>query len=161
MIVGMLSDSHGNFTRVRAALEIFDCEGAATLIHCGDVGGIEVFSEFVGRDLRFVWGNTDAPGVADRAFLESIDLQIPNGVPLRFEIEGKVFEVYHGHEPEFTCALADPRADYILHGHTHIRRDERLGGARVINPGALHRSPIHTVATLDLDADRLTFHEVR
>jgi predicted phosphodiesterase len=27
------------------------------------------------------------------------------------------------------------RYDYLLHGHTHVRRDERAGRTRIINPG--------------------------
>ena len=75
-------------------------------------------------------------------------------------MSGKSIQVFHGHEPEFRRALRNPRADYILHGHTHVPRDERIGGARVINPGALHRARTYTVATLDLDRDALRFHEI-
>ena len=50
--------------------------------------------------------------------------------------------------------------DYLLHGHTHVRRDERVGKVRIINPGALHRAREKTVAVLDTDTDRLTFVRV-
>ena len=48
---------------------------------------------------------------------------------------------------------------YVCHGHTHRLRDERIGGCRVINPGALRgprgrRGP--TCALLDTDTDELT-----
>jgi predicted phosphodiesterase len=47
-----------------------------------------------------------------------------------------------------------------LHGHTHVARDERLGPLRVINPGALQRAAVHTVATLDLRTDQVGFWRV-
>jgi predicted phosphodiesterase len=53
--------------------------------------------------------------------------------------------------------LAAQEHDYLLHGHTHVRRDERVGKTRVINPGALHRAAEKTVALLDLAADRLEY----
>ena len=31
-------------------------------------------------------------------------------------------------------------ADFLLHGHTHVPRDERIGATRVFNPGAVGRA---------------------
>lgn len=53
------------------------------------------------------------------------------------------------------------RFDYILCGHTHIAADYQRGATRIINPGALHRASVHTVATLDLKTDDLRFWLVR
>jgi putative phosphoesterase len=161
MIVGIMSDSHGKYERVRAACALFDTLGAKTLIHCGDVGRESVFDEVVGRDFRFVWGNTDEPDGPLRAHVQTLGLRPPLAVPLVVQLEGKTLHVFHGHEPEFHSALRYTTADYILHGHTHSARDERIAGARVINPGALHRAPQYTVATLDLANDAVRFHEVR
>ncbi len=37
--------------------------------------------------------------------------------------------------------MASPH-DLVLHGHTHLRRDENLAGTRILCPGALaHASP--------------------
>jgi predicted phosphodiesterase len=71
-----------------------------------------------------------------------------------------VILVFHGHEPGFARALGTQGADYVLHGHTHVTRDERIGKTRIINPGALCRAAKKTVATLDLAADVLTFHDL-
>jgi len=160
MIIGVMSDSHGRAYQVKKAIEIFERENAATIIHCGDVGGIEVFDEMVGRDAHFVWGNTDYPDQATFAYLNSVELGAPNSVPLSLEFGGKSIQVFHGHEPEFNQALRTPTSDYILHGHTHIARDERIGSCRIINPGALHRAREYTVATIDLERDEVTFHRV-
>jgi predicted phosphodiesterase len=56
-------------------------------------------------------------------------------------------------------ALAED-VDYLLHGHTHELRDERVGATRIINPGALHRAPRYTAAILDPKADDLTIIEI-
>jgi hypothetical protein len=36
-------------------------------------------------------------------------------------------------------AQAPPEADLVLHGHTHVPRNERVGGATFLNPGCITR----------------------
>lgn len=158
MLIGILSDSHGRVAHVREAVALFDGLGVQHVIHCGDVGSADVFDELVGKSLTFVWGNMDFPDDGLLAYLDTVGLAIPNGVPARLSLEGKTFAVFHGHEPGFGQATASLDVDYLLHGHTHVARDERRGQTRIINPGALHRVRRRTVATLDLDADKLLFH---
>jgi len=161
MLVGILSDSHGRHLPVRQAVALFDKLGVAHVIHCGDVGSDEVFDEMVGRPCTFVWGNMDFPYDGLLAYAQSLGLSIPDEVPVRLDLDGKRFAVFHGHEPGFTAALQRLDVDYILHGHTHVACDEKLNGKRIINPGALYRAARKTVATLDTKTDQLIFHEVR
>lgn len=160
MILGILSDSHNDVAPVRRALALFDELRVEAIIHCGDVGGQEVFAQFTGRRFWFVWGNTDVLTSGIHAFLMTAGMQTPHAVPLRIELAGKRFAVFHGHEPEFLRAHLKLDVDYILHGHTHVQRDEMLGKCRVINPGALHRAREKTVATLDIPRNILEFHPV-
>ena len=160
MLIGILSDSHGRDRVVRRALALFDRLGVKHVIHCGDVGGAEVFDELVGRPCTFVWGNMDFPDDGLRAYLESVGIDAPTGVPTRRALDGKRFAVFHGHEPGFDAAVSSLDVDYLLHGHTHIARDERFNGKRIINPGALHRAREKTVATLDTRSDALAFHVI-
>ena len=160
MLIGILSDSHGRHRAVRAALALFDELRVAHVIHCGDVGGMEVFDELVGRACTFVWGNTDAAGTGIIAYLRTVGLEPPQAVPTRLELAGRRIAVFHGHEREFGRCHANANLDYIFHGHTHQQRDERIGTVRIINPGALHRAAVKTVATLDLATDDLKFHEI-
>jgi len=159
VLIAILSDSHGRVPAVRRALAVLEPLRPAAYFHCGDVGGEDVFDEFVGKKLWFVWGNTDSPDARLRAYLKTVGLPCPDG-PVRVELDGRSIAVFHGHERQFERALLCPDVDYILHGHTHVRADYRVGAARVINPGALHRASVRTVATLDLAADELRFHEV-
>ena len=160
VLVGILSDSHGQYLAVREAVALFDRLGTSHLIHCGDVGGIKVFDELVGRPLTFVWGNTDFPTHGLLAYLDSADVSVPSGVPTVVERDEKRFAVFHGHEPGFDQAIESLDVDYLLHGHSHIARDEYHRSKRIINPGALHRAATKTVATLDTTTDTLTFHEI-
>lgn len=160
MLIGILSDSHGQHLRVKQAMQLFDRLDADYVIHCGDVGGPAVFDELVGRPCRFVWGNMDVPDNGLLAYLQTVGLEPPGCVPLRLTLDGKSFAVFHGHEPGFRQALDTLDVDYILHGHTHALRNEEIRGKRIINPGALHRARRKTVATLDTSADQLIFHPI-
>lgn len=159
MKIGILADSHGRIDRVRRALHVFEENGAETLIHCGDVGGVEVLEEFVGRRLWFVWGNTDSPWPAWRPQVESLGLPWPDG-PVELTLDGRPSAIYHGHESDFRLAIRSGKYDYLFHGHTHKPEDRREGRTRVLNPGALHRTRHPSVAVLDLEADDLRFYPV-
>lgn len=160
MLVGILSDSHGDHLVVRKAMSLFDRLGAAHIIHCGDVCGSDVFDEIVGRPCTFVWGNCDCPSDGLIGYLRSVDLPPPSDIPAVVTLDRKRFAVFHGHESQFATDLLRLDVDYVCHGHTHVRRDERVRGKRIINPGALYRANPRTVATLDTQADELTFHEI-
>jgi len=160
MLIGILSDSHGRHLMVRRAVELFDRLGAEHVIHCGDICGERVFEELLGRPCTFVWGNMDMPDGATVAYLRSLGFQVPVEIPTIVNLGGKRIAVFHGHERGFENAPVFLDADYILHGHTHVARDERFDAKRIINPGALHRARRTTVATLDTDTDVLTFHEI-
>jgi putative phosphoesterase len=158
-----MSDTHGRRVLTRTAVTLFDALGVAHIIHCGDVGGMAVFDELAGRPFAFVWGNVDyADSVSSSlpAYLAAIGAEPPESIPLLLDIDGKRFAVFHGHEPAFKDAAFALDVDYILHGHTHVTRDERVNGRRIINPGALHLARPPTVATLNTTCDELTFHDL-
>ncbi|HNQ24421.1 MAG TPA: YfcE family phosphodiesterase [Phycisphaerae bacterium] len=160
MLIGILSDTHGRTSAVRRALALFDTLGVQHVIHCGDVGGMGVLEELVGRPCTLVWGNVDLPDAATLAFLHAVGLPAPTDVPTIIELDGRRIAVWHGHEPGFHDGACGPDLDYVFHGHTHQRQDVRWGRTRIINPGALHRAHVRTVATLDLRTDELTFHQL-
>ena len=155
MKLGIMSDSHGRTQRVLSALEVLDAAGAEAIVHCGDIGGPDMLDEFAGRKCWFVWGNTDFPQAAWRPQVEALGLPWPEG-PIELTLSGRRIAVYHGHEPGFQGAIHCGKFDYLLHGHSHRQADYRSGRTRVINPGALHRVGLPTVAVLDIDSDDLT-----
>ena len=160
MLIGILSDSHGQYLAVRQALALFDKLGVSRIIHCGDVGGSAVFDELIGRRVSFVWGNMDVTDDGKLAYLEAIGIKPPSESPVRLELDGKTFAVFHGHENAFDRDVKTLDVDYILHGHTHAPRDRKAGGKRIINPGALHRTRRKTVATLDTATGEVSFHTI-
>jgi uncharacterized protein len=160
LIVGVMSDTHGHYLAAREAIKHFNRIGVGHVIHCGDVGGQEVFGELMGPPLTFVWGNTDTSNDGIVAYLKATGFQVPDGVPARVELGGKKFAVFHGHEPQFrACKQLD--VDFVLYGHTHEADVEVLNGKCFVNPGALFRANPKTVATIDTATNDIQFHEVK
>lgn len=159
LIVGVMSDTHGNFLAAREAVRQFDQAKVGHIFHCGDVGGEEVFGELVGRPVTFVWGNTDNPDQGLLAYLFATGFSVPSSVPARVDLAGKRFAVFHGHEANFrTCTKLD--VDFVLYGHTHEADIEVLDGKCFVNPGALFRANPKTIATIDTESGEIQFHEI-
>lgn len=173
MILGILSDSHGHPDRVARAIATLEEHGAEALVHCGDLGGEQVLDQLTGKNAWFVWGNTDRPDAGLIRYAQTAGLLPSSGVPLRLQLAGRRIAVFHGHEACFSALLhlaaagdaagleRAAAADYVLYGHSHKASDFRLGAVRLINPGALHRVVVKTVATLNLATDRLEYWPVR
>jgi predicted phosphodiesterase len=110
--------------------------------------------------LRLVFGNNDGERsglkkkCGELGFLEIDDT-------LTFEHAGKMFFVNHGTSPRVIDeAVATQAYDYVLHGHTHIPRDEVVGGTRIINPGALFSADTYTIAFLEPETGKVEFVEI-
>ena len=69
--------------------------------------------------------------------------------------------VTHGDDGPLLRRLVDAQDhDYVLLGHSHVAGEQRVGRVRLVNPGALHRARVKTVALLDLATDALRWIEV-
>ena len=157
MIVGILSDTHGKLPATRAALQTLAAAGAEFYVHCGDVGGQGVFDLLAGLPAAFVWGNNDY----DREELRDYAARLGVACHEDFadlDLGGRRVAVTHGDNPKIIRqVVAGRRHQYLLHGHTHVARDETLNGLRFVNPGALHRTPRPSVAVLDTERDAVRF----
>lgn len=156
MILGILSDSHGKAQITQRAVALLVDSGAEQLVHCGDVGSELVLQELSLKPALVVWGNCDYDRAPLRRFAQALGITIADGHG-ELTCSRGLIGVFHGHEIEFKNAIHSGRYCYILHGHSHCCRDERLGQTRVINPGALYRVASKTVALLDTDSDQLEF----
>jgi putative phosphoesterase len=131
----VLADTHN---RLPANIDAL-AAGADEIWHLGDVCAPSILEtlENVGPPITVVRGNCDSnlewPLVAD---LER------NGVRLRLV-----------HIPP---ERAPENIDVVLHGHTHVPRNERREGALFLNPGCVtrpNRGAPSSVANLEIAAD--------
>lgn len=158
MLLGILSDSHGRIDTTRKAVSMLVEAGATTLIHLGDIGSEEVLEELTVARSMVVFGNCDDETMLAR-HAERLGVHVCHPIG-RIEHAGKRIAFSHGHLTHVIRAALEENVDYLLHGHTHEVRDERIGSTRVINPGALHRASRYTAALLDPAADRVHVLEV-
>lgn len=158
-LIGLLSDTHGRVEAARAGVALLRERGATMLIHLGDVGSEAVLDELVGIESHLVFGNCDFDDESMKRYAELLGITVHH--PLgTLDVEGRRLAFTHGHIQHLLEFALRQGADYVLHGHTHVRRDERVDATRVINPGALHRASPLSVALLDPARDTLEFLDV-
>lgn len=160
-MIGIISDTHENEEAIRKAVEIFKHVNVDFVVHCGDIISPPMLEHFKELKMILVFGNNDGErdGLNNKAKELGFE-EITDEKKLAFK--SKLFFVYHGTKKEILdSAIKSNKYDYVLTGHTHIKRDEKIGKTRVINPGALFRIYPYTVALLDVSKDRVGFVEVK
>ena len=127
--IGIISDTHDNLDKVRAAVALFNRLEVDRVVHCGDVVAQFVLVEMSRLEMPLlgVFGNCDGDRTALRQRASEFGFTW-GSAPQRFEQSGRRFVVTH--EP----LSRPPAADFHLHGHTH-RSGHTSGSPTVINPG--------------------------
>jgi len=162
MKIGIISDTHDNLDNLEAALEILAAEGVTHILHCGDVCGADIIQRLAGFEVWIAQGNMDRgiglPWVAEEtlgrgrlAWLHKLTL------------DGYSVGMIHGDNEEVLGNLvASGEHAYVFHGHTHRRRDQKIGCTRAINPGALGgtRKQNRSFCILDLATGKARFVEL-
>jgi uncharacterized protein len=153
MLLGVLSDTHNNLTALQNALTLFRQRGIDTLVHCGDLTTPETASAMGGFRVIHVVGNGDYLSGEIRQALLYQNPQSFSGLVFRGEVDGVKIGAAHGHiAGQVQELLGSEECGFVFTGHSHRRRDEQVGWARLINPGALGglRSEDRSVYVLDL-----------
>jgi putative phosphoesterase len=158
-LIGLISDSHGEWLRTREAVKLLRSRGCEKMIHLGDVETYEVLDELAGNNVTMVFGNCDSvTRLYGHALKLDIDVQHPSGTITE---DGKCIGFLHGHDStQFHRFINDPLVDIVVYGHLHETRDEMVNKTRCINPGALHRAVRYTVAILDCGRGTVEFLEL-
>ena len=118
MRIAVIADTHGKFPASAAQA----LRQADEIWHLGDYCDLSTLEAVraIGRPFFGVLGNNDW----------SLDL------PMRLKLErcGRVFHLIH------IAPRVAEGAEFLLHGHTHVPRDEKIGGTRFLNPGSLGKA---------------------
>lgn len=117
MRIAVLSDTHNRYPPTLPER----LSGADELWHLGDVCDPATLVEFeqLGPPLHVVAGNCD---------------EHPWPLALDLEREGVRFHLTH-----IPPQTAPAGCQVVLHGHTHVPRDETIAGVRWLNPGCISR----------------------
>ena len=159
MRIGIISDTHDRAKRTARAVALLVAEGAEALVHCGDLTGPDIVYECAALPGTFVFGNNDFDERGLRHAMAAVGAACL-GRGGEVVLGGRRIAVVHGDVTGEVKRLAAAGPDYLLYGHSHVAADERIGPTRWINPGALHRAVVRTVALLDTEADALRLIEV-
>jgi putative phosphoesterase len=166
MKIGLISDTHDNIPTCNKLIPKFLHENVEVLIHCGDI--ISPFMKRVFVPLHdacikmfAVYGNNDGERDGLLHTLGTIMELTPDFYEL--ELDGKNFLVVH-HLPEtlIQSLAASQKFDYIVKGHLHEKRDEKIGKTRIINPGEAcgYLTGTASIAILDTESDSLKYYDV-
>ena len=160
-MIGIISDTHENEPAIKKAVEIFKKHKLDFVVHCGDIISPPMLEHFKDLKMKFVLGNNDGEVAGLNVMSKNFGFE-PIQEDMSFEYKGKKFYVYHGTNQTWLDAkISEGIYDYVLTGHTHAKRDDKIGKTRVINPGALFRCKPYTVALLNVEKDKLEFIEVK
>jgi putative phosphoesterase len=152
VLLGVVSDTHGQTAYALQAARLLASLNVETVLHCGDIGAPEIVAVFAEWPTHYVLGNVD--GVA-RSSLEKAMIATPrhqcHGRFADLKLDGRRVAVTHGDDlARLSEAIRCGDYHLVCHGHTHCWRHERVGSTLVVNPGALYRAHPHTLATIDL-----------
>lgn len=149
-LLGIVSDTHGDIVRTRAAVQMLECLEVAAVLHCGDIGTPEIISLFAAWPTHFVFGNCDHDRQTLARAIENAG-QTCHGTFGQLDFEGVRIAWLHGDDAELLEeTIAGGDWNLVCHGHTHVVRQEQRGNTLVLNPGAVHRANPHTIATIEL-----------
>lgn len=162
MVIAVMSDLHDNTAAWQSIARYLREHTITRLMNCGDTCAPAMLQEmsrtFAGQ-IDTVFGN-----VADRELETEVVKKLPNvthyGDQGTVTIEGK--NIFFNHFPKIAEQIAaSGQVDLACHGHTHLKRWEPIGQAKVLNPGTaggMFQYP--SFATVDLPAMRCSFIDI-
>ena len=134
MRIGVVSDTHDRLPNVERIVELFNAAGVERVVHTGDITKAPTL-EILGRlhaPVVGVYGNNDVErdALAQAAEENGIRLSDP---PLELTLCERRITVVH--DPRELPTVVAGERDVALHGHTHLRVEERREGTLIFNPG--------------------------
>ena len=156
MRLGIVSDSHGHVELTRPAVRMLESLEVDTVLHCGDIGSIEVVRLFNQWPTHFVFGNCDEEIDRFAVAIEKAGHRC-HGLFGSLEFDGVRVALLHSHERwRFRNAIESGEYQLVCYGHTHVAAIDRHGNTLVVNPGALYRANPHSIAVVELPAVEAT-----
>lgn len=148
--VGIISDTHGHAELTRPAVRMLKSLEVEVVLHCGDIGSVEVVELFADWPTHFVFGNCDWDQQELEYAIERAG-QTCHGQFGDLELDGVRIALVHSHDRRrFRQCIDSGDWQVVCYGHTHVAVVERRGDTLLVNPGAIYRANPHSVAVLEL-----------
>jgi putative phosphoesterase len=150
MRLGVVSDTHGHVELTRPAVRMLESLEVDAVLHCGDIGSVEVVELFAAWPTHFVFGNCDYATAEFEAAIRRAG-QTCHGLFGDLEFDGVRVALLHSHERQrFRQAIDSGDYRLVCYGHTHVAAIDGRGATIVLNPGAIYRAEPHSIAVVDL-----------
>src|ERR1700742_4326967 len=125
MLLALLSDTHDHVANTFAALSLLAPYKPDVYLHAGDIVSPDMLRHFAGVPFHFVFGNNEYDLAAIRSRTKAFELQC-HGYLAELTFNNKRIALLHGHDSDLMQKmLLSDSFDYLVHGHTHVRRDEK------------------------------------
>jgi putative phosphoesterase len=156
MLIGVVSDTHGQLVLGRAAVRMLENLKVERVLHCGDIGSAEIVYLFAAWPTHFVYGNVDYDRAKLRAAIKQAGQTCHDGFGV-VEYEGRKIALLHGDDTrKLDETILCGQYDLVCHGHTHVAAKRNVGKTLVLNPGAVFRANPHSIAVVELPAVEAT-----
>ncbi len=160
--MAVLSDTHDNLQKLRAALSVARDNRVEAVIHLGDFTSPFTLRELANSAPRVVGvlGNNDGDPLALLRTASSSNIELQHW-PHEIELGGRRILLVHGFGSADTLVrvvealAASGRWDAVLYGHTHRLDLRRVGGALVLNPGEVYGGITGRSTFAVLDTERM------
>ena len=140
MNIGIISDTHDDLPNLKKAVRTFNERKASYVVHAGDYvfpGVVKEFKNFKGK-LIGVLGNNDGEKIGLLKNFEEIGGHL-FGEFGDLELDALRIAIYHGTNNKLTeSIIASQIYDLVICGHSHLKRDIKIGNTLVLNPGSAH-----------------------
>ena len=156
MLLAVVSDTHGHVHNTLAAVRMLESFEPDAVLHCGDIGTPEIPPLFAAWPTHFVFGNCDDPNELRPAISAARQTCCERYGQL--ELAGRKIALLHSDDARlFHQVTRSNEFDLVCYGHSHLKKEERIGKTLVLNPGALFRAQPKGFALVDLTDMRVTF----
>lgn len=144
MKICIVSDSHDRSEALADAVRVAAAQGAAAVIHCGDLIGAHTLRPAmrVGLPIHLIHGNNLGDSVSlHRHARESKGMLDYHGADARIELAGR--RIFVVHYPEYGHAMAcTGEWDLVCCGHSHSAGIEQVANVKggktwLVNPGTV------------------------
>ena len=156
-LLGVVSDTHGNMRATREAVRRLESLHVDAVVHCGDIGSPEIPALFAAWPAHYVLGNVDWNAARLRLAIDAAGHLCHD----RFgtlELNRRSIALIHGDDADrLREAIESQVWDLVCYGHTHVAENHYEAKTLVLNPGAVHRASIPSVAVVDLASLEVTF----
>ena len=156
MLIAVVSDTHGHLEFTRDAVRVLESIQVEQILHCGDIGFVQVISLFSPWPTHFVFGNVDGQQELLREEIRQGEMTC-HDLFGDLELEGKRIAILHGDdERRLQQTIDSGQWDLVCHGHTHVAEQRYRGKTLVLNPGAVYRARARSIAVVELPSMEVT-----